>query len=379
MRAQRQRGAGLLEALIAFLVLSMGMVGMVRLQSHLRLDADIARQSAEAVRLAQQDIEGLRAYSDPSAYAGIATAVQRFDLASGFVSNTSFELTRRIVEVPGSGYKAASLTVTWPDRTGAAQRVELEALIVGSDPLHGASLAVARRPDAVRGAAGRSPRIPVLAKDLGDGRSVLKPSVAGSLAFVFDNASGQIIARCNAIASAKTTADLLAGDVANCDPANAFVLSGVVRFSLARPPDPARADDAPLPLAIALTLTGGTYPAAPECGADIQSFASGERLVAYHCMVTPLNGRWSGSSSVVPQGWSLGIDALQYRVCRYSADQDGSGQIDANVEHPKDYSQVEGALMQQNFLVIRGDQACPLAPAVGGTLFSNLGTLPHQP
>ena len=48
---RRARGATLLEALVAFLVLSLGMLTMARVQSSLRLNSDIARQRTEAVRL----------------------------------------------------------------------------------------------------------------------------------------------------------------------------------------------------------------------------------------------------------------------------------------------------------------------------------------
>ena len=36
-------------------------------------------------------------------------------------------------------------------------------------------------------------------------------------------------------------------------------------------------------------------------------------------------GRWSGRSTLVPDGWALGSSADEYKVCRYSADQDGNG------------------------------------------------------
>jgi hypothetical protein len=159
----------------------------------------------------------------------------------------------------------------------------------------------------------------------------------------------------------------------------ALLLSGVVRFATTPPPDPVHANDAPLALGIGITLTGGVYPGAPQCGAEAQTLASGDRFVAYHCMIVPLAGRWSGRTSVVPQGWALGGAATQYKVCRYSADQDGSGGVDSNAEHPKDYADVDGALAQQNFLVIRGDQSCPLASAIGATVFANVGTVQHQP
>ena len=83
--ARRQRGISLLEALLAFVVLSFGMLALGKLQSHLRLQADIARQQSQAVRLAQQDIERLRAYSvltgggGVPAYADIDTASATVD------------------------------------------------------------------------------------------------------------------------------------------------------------------------------------------------------------------------------------------------------------------------------------------------------------
>jgi hypothetical protein len=350
---------------------------MVRLQSHLRLDADIARQRSEAVRLAQQDIETLRSFAALAAsanrrsYAGITSDMEPIDL-----TNTHYVLTRRIAE--SAAHKTVSVAVAWTDRSGKPQSVALESMIAGSDPLHAASLGVVQRAHAVKAVLGRSPNVPLAAKDLGDGRSVLKPVATGTVAFVFDNLTGRIIGRCSAV-SPTTTRNLTAADITGCDTVDALLLSGVVRFSAASPPDAAVANDVPLALSMAVALTGGTYPTPPQCGAEAQTLASGERFVAYHCMITPLAGRWSGRSSVVPQGWALGSTASQFKVCRYSADQDGSGSVDINAEHPRDYTEVQSALTQQNFLVVRGDQSCPLASSIGGAVFSNLSTAQHQP
>ena len=86
----------------------------------------------------------------------------------------------------------------------------------------------------------------------------------------------------------------------------------------------------------------------------------------------------------MPLGWTLGTAATDHQVCRYTADLDSSGAIDRNEEHPGEYSAVDRSLLQQNFLVIRGDQACP-----GGTAaridsrevadVSSITTAPHQP
>ena len=71
-------------------------------------------------------------------------------------------------------------------------------------------------------------------------------------------------------------------------------------------------------------------------------------------------------------------------MCRYSADQDGSGAVDVNVEHPAAYTGVGAALANQNFLVVRGNEACPAGTALrldggAGDVFVNLGTVQHQP
>ncbi len=106
---------------------------------------------------------------------------------------------------------------------------------------------------------------------------------------------------------------------------------------------------------------------------------TGDRHVAYRCIVTPRgDGRWSGRSLVVPSGWTLGGGSGDHRVCRYVADADGSGTIDANIEHPADYVDVAGSLLAQNFLVVRGDQACPAASG-GDLVTAGVATQPHQP
>ena len=84
------------------------------------------------------------------------------------------------------------------------------------------------------------------------------------------------------------------------------------------------------------------------------------------------------AASLLPSGWTLGSGGGDRRVCRYAGDSDGSGAIDANIEHPPDYVDVAGPLLAQNFLVVRGDQACPAA-GDPGLPSAGAGTVPHQP
>ena len=381
---RRQHGVSLIEALVALLVLSLGMLTVSQLQSHLRLGSDIARQRAEAVRLGQEDIEALRAYSVLTAsgaarsWAGITSASRTVDASTGYATHTRYTVAREIVATSALAAKTAAVTVHWNDRDGDAQKIVLTTMIAANDPAHGGLLALAPSAVHAKGASARSTRVPMLARDLGNGSSAMKTTSAGTIALVFDNTSGKVTARCSGINPASATRDLTLADLTACAAINAQLLSGSVRFSQAAPPDAARANDAPLALSIALALNGGTYATPPECSSEAVQTEAGDRYVAYHCVVVPLaSGRWSGRSTVVPGGWVLGTGADARQVCRFSADLDGSGAIDSNEEHPAAYSEVDHSLANQNFLVIQGSQTCPAGASTDG--FFSRATAAHQP
>ena len=418
---RQQRGTTLLEALVAFLVLSLGMLTVARMQTQLRLNSDLARQRSEAVRLGQEDLESLRAFSvvdaTPGArsYADVRNASRTVDSAAGYASATRYQLTRQIDAAGASlGVRArdAMVTVSWRDRSGTDRQIVLNSIIAGSDPSLTGALRIKPGGVPVNGALGRSARIPLGAKDLG-GRSVFKPVSDGTVALLFDNVSGLVIGRCTGLNPGTLTRDLTAAELA-CDANVGYLLTGVVRVSSASPPDPTRAADVPLATTVALALSGGTHPLAPICASetmktvtftarasqhieavplgalpatvDVASWIdSGARHLAYSCVVYPTaNGQWSGRTTLVPSGWRLGLGATDRRVCRFSADLDGSGAVDANIEHPRVYTDVQSSLAQQNFLVVNGNEACPTAAAVqvtgqSGDVFVNFNTSPHQP
>ena len=378
-----QHGIGLLEALIALLVLSLGMLAVSRLQTHLRLGSDTARQRAEAVRIGQEDIEALRAFPALAAsgaarsYAGITSVTFNADTSTDPASPTRYTVSRQIEAAGALAAKTAAVTVSWSDRAGDAQKVVLNSVIAAHDPAYAGALGIAPVGVHARGAAARSSHVPLNARDLGNGSSVFKPLAAGTIAYVFDNTSGRVSARCSGIDPLTATRELGLAQLTNCTSISAQMLSGSVRFSQASPPDAARGNDAATAFNVALGLTGGSYASAPECSTEPVQTAAGDRYSAYHCLVLPLpNGRWSGRSTIVPVGWSIGNAASERKVCRYSADLDGSGAVDRNEEHPAAYSNVDHTLANQNFLVIKGSEACPAASSAA---FVDLTTALHQP
>lgn len=416
----RQRGTTLIEALVAFLVVAVGALAVGHLQLAFRLTSDTARQRAEAVRLGEQDLETLRAFSVVAAtsgarsYAEIASASAVVDGAGGYAANTRYLVDRSVAAAAAGSAKRAAVAVSWADRRGAAHRIVLNSIVGGIDPSLAASLGIAPTGTPVKGALARSAYVPLLAKRLDHGTSVLKPVQAGSVAFVFDDLSGRMTALCTGIAAAIATADLTSADLVGCHTVEAWLVSGTVRFDLATAPTGAGANDVPLDLAIVLTPAGGSYPSAPICASEAVksvSFASGsaarravvplsagpawlglaawtetgDRYVAYHCLVFPqADGRWSGRTTIAPSGWTIGTTAADKRICRYANDLDGSGSVDANVEHPTDYVDVDRPLANQNFLVIRGSQTCPTgaaleAHATTGDVYVDVSTVQQQP
>ena len=378
-----QRGIGLLEALIALLVLSLGMLAVSRLQTHLRLGSDTARQRAEAVRIGQEDIEALRAFPVLAAsgaarsYAGITSATFNADTSTGHTGPTRYTVSRQIEAAGALAAKTAAVTVSWVDRAGDAQKVVLNSVIAAHDPAYAGALGIAPVGVHARGASARSARVPLNARDLGNGSSAFKPVAAGTIAYVFDNTSGRVTARCSGIDPLTANRELGLAQLTNCASISAQMLSGSVRYSQASPPDAARGNDAAPAFNVALALTSGSYASAPECSTEPVQTTNGDRFVAYHCVVLPLaNGRWSGRSTIVPIGWAIGNAANERKVCRYSADLDGSGAVDRNEEHPAAYSGVDHTLANQNFLVITGSETCPSG---SGDAFVDLATALHQP
>lgn len=420
-RRPDQRGTSVLEALVAMLVLAVGLVGVARFQGPLRLNGEVARQRAEALRLAQAEIESLRAFTTLAATPGgrafdpIASMSRRVDASPGDGTTTRYDLAREVATHIGPGEKSVRVRATWSDRAGAIHEVVLDTLIAAADPAFTGALGLARGGDPTRGPFGRSLQVPLPAVDLGDGTSALKPVDGGTLAVRFDNRSGRVTARCPAVAPGLPGRLLTAAALGPCAALSGQWLSGVVRFSSALPPDANAANDTPPALSVALALAGPTGAPLPTCtteamkgvafdgtgGRRIEAVPltaspaslgltgwadTGERFVAYHCLIESAPGAaWSGRLAIVPVGWRIGTAAGERRVCRHSSDLDGSGAIDTALEHPLDYAGVTGNLQHQNHLVIDAAAACPGGRALriagdnASDVYVDLGTLPHSP
>jgi Tfp pilus assembly protein PilV len=360
-----QRGLTLVEALVGFLVLSLGFLGTTRLQSSLRLHADISRQRSEAIALAQHQIEGLRATPSAQAYADLA------DLqATSTGTNTDFQLSQQVRGE--AGWKSATLTVRWADRGGARHAVSFDTGIAGTAPVYSALLTLAPQDRSIAPPA----RQPWGTRPFSEGQSIFKPKADGTRVWLFNAGTGEVSAICSVPPGAALDA-LADGDLSACEAVQGTLLGGFIRFSGSAPPEAGHPRDTPLPLAVVLSLTP-SLATAPRCETDAHP-NGGEPFTSYACVVPipAARGGWSGRLDIAPEGWALGHEATDHKVCRYSDDHDGSGRIDRNDEHPAAYTGVTGPLLQQNYLVVRGDQSCPASLQTHNA--ASPATVQHQP
>ncbi len=135
MKRHRQRGITLVEALVASVVMGAGLLAL--LQAHLRFHApaEEARQRAQALQLAQRELEALR---------GAGVPARETESTDGV-----FSLRRRVRDLEG-GLQAVRQDVAWSDRSGQAHVLGLHALVAAPDPGFSGALALSAPAIALR-------------------------------------------------------------------------------------------------------------------------------------------------------------------------------------------------------------------------------------
>ena len=227
---RQARGVSLIEALVAMAVMAFGMLAIVGVQQTLRFNADLSKQRNEATRLAEQEIESIRAVanSGDAKFDDIAEANNSESTYSG--DNTKFTLLKTVKKSADKRSLTAYIMVTWTDRTGEARQVTMHDMVTRVDPLLAGLVRAARPLTSVGRNKSRHPTIPGRAHDLNDGTSIFKPVEANStVAWVFNNTTGAITHTC--VVDANSTSASL-DSIAGCTPIVAQLLAGEIRYNL---------------------------------------------------------------------------------------------------------------------------------------------------
>lgn len=193
----------LIECMVAMVIMSLGALGISKLQLTLYARSDLAKQRTEATHLAQQKIEQLRA--SPSILLAAGSDVPTS------TSNTSFARWWTLTTPPGSNaYSLTTVNVQWVERTGEAQFISLSSLIAHTDPADAALLRLQAQARAQALLASQNPArrhadVPAQATRRGDGTSAL--TVAGGV-LIYDDSSGLVISFCAEIPPAAASAPI---------------------------------------------------------------------------------------------------------------------------------------------------------------------------
>jgi Tfp pilus assembly protein PilV len=390
--ARRSRGVSVIEAMVSLAVMAFGTLAVLGVHTGLRLSADIAKQRSEGVRIAQEEIEALRAYTDIDDYTNLVVSANAVPV-QGYTTNTTYTIDRTVTDAQTSldapHRKLLEVRVSWKDRNDVSQSVTLTTSLLGTPPELAGSLLVPAEAAATRRPMGRNPAIPPQAVNQNQGStSLFTPPGQSTEQWVFNNVTGLITELCQSSV---------------CIPYNARLLAGYIRFELpttsprVAPGPGSTTIPGPTPAFVSPSVPG--VPGVP--GVQVVQTAplalAGTRTcftevfpayVSYYCALpVGIDPGWSGRSLLTglsPLASSVAdADVNAYRVCRYTPIR-FHGVVPAdlrNDEHPLDYTAATLSLANQNFLVIwAGDGSNAFTCPGDDTSFPlNTNTWHHQP
>lgn len=297
----RQAGFTLIEALIALLVMSFGMLALAGMQMTMTRSSDVAKQRSEAVRLAQLKIEELRSFDGVTAgtftygtnVVGSTAPHETIcpTCAAPLDATTNTTFTRSWTVTRSDGVTAATATdaqkwinvlVTWTDRTNQAQQVRLQSVIARNDPIALKGFVAGQARAKVRYPKNRHVNIPYPAVSLRGGLSSFKPP-PGADNFVFDNDTGKVLGSCSDAAIADsitngTTISFTGTPTSGCTAGAGYLLSGYVRFkTTGAAPTAANIEN----------LSDATRPLSTAGPVVIDSASTGNGPASYACYSQP--------------------------------------------------------------------------------------------
>jgi type IV pilus modification protein PilV len=379
-----QAGMSLLEALVALVVMSFGMLALAAMQLNLSRNADVAKQRTEAMRLAQERVENMRSFTGISSGAvnwnGLDSLGRTFAFAN---TNATFAIDSSMSGADTDPMRAATVTVRWLDRAGdnsqingvAAdgvtafnfnQQVTLSTIISQTDPrdlgIVGNPLPL-NRP--LRRPKNRNINIPIPAVYLGVDTSATQ--FDANYAVIFSNLTANVVQICDPNQANATAAQINAAIASGtaCVSYNGYVVAGYVgrtgnsitwptginHSGLTRNSDP------PAGAFSGIRCLYGDATDQNNPGTVITSNSGYKYYICVIPLATPFT--WAGTVRLggVPTNGN-------YIVCRYQYTQTT---VTVNERNIQPYVGVDMSLDEQNYLVTTSNTAtCPTSMTLAG-------------
>jgi type IV pilus modification protein PilV len=371
------RGFALIEVLVSVVVVAFGMLALASMQMNLSRNADVAKQRSEAVRLAQEKMECLRAYTQITTSAtasaarncmGALLAVDTWDgmanvgsdplnpISSAY-SNTTYTRSWAFDSryTSASSQRPVTVTVTWTDRAGEVQTYQLSSVISQSNPDNAGELGFPLPQNTnLKRPKNRSLNIPVAAISLGNGQSAYQ--LNANLAVVFSDDSGYVVQRCNTTVTAANYATLVANG--DCTTFNAYIVAGYISGDSTWD---SNANSLPTGINTSGVTSSGTIscafdPTLQAVNQNTGTAITGSNQWRYYLCVVPVTagGTWSGTIRLA--GMTTNNSGSRWRVCRF--EHPASALFpNSNERNVQPYTNVSTSLDSQNYYVSSG--TCP--------------------
>jgi type IV pilus modification protein PilV len=224
---RRQAGFALIEAMVALLVVSFGLLSIASFQYTLSRSSDTAKQRTEATRIAQKEMDRLRSFGqrqsdgdlldDRYTYVDDLVPTASPQTVAGLASNATYNLERAIVTPTVDRFRWINVIVWWNDRAGDRQEVRLASAISDGDPSALGVIGVQRRVSSTLRPRRGGSNIPFPTVNLAGGTNGAFTLPPGNTIFTFNNVTGAVAQRCTvasytitALSSTGTTATALA-------------------------------------------------------------------------------------------------------------------------------------------------------------------------
>jgi hypothetical protein len=385
----KQLGVSLIEALLALVVMAVGMLGVVGLQATLRSNADLSRQLAEAVRMGQEKVEAWRRFMrvesgalvdfDGDVVEALGVSVTTFD-GNAWRGNASYirdalvDPARNDPAAPAwPNLKTLQVQVNWVDRRGEAQSVTMLSAVARVSPELAGSLAIPPQGVPTRQPLGRHSAIPPSAVPQADGslRFDPPPTAENRPAWFFNATTGLITRICTDATDNSTCASAASQFLTGFVSYSVAEVQPFVENSLVRPTstlgDLQAVVSSALGVQASVRFTTSENASAATANCFVGSISGDPNAATEYFCAIPLAPRvqgvvptWSGRlfyyTDTNPDRDRVTTNAAEssnnkIRICRYF-DVLGSG----------NYSGIDQPLSNQNYLVIRAGGAVPTVP-----------------